>query len=606
MKKIEYKLLYINRIISGITCSRSVERFNPVKKRPLLFIFLMLSFTLFAENEKIEVPLRFDRYYNYEEVIEAMKALHEAWPEMTKLDMIGQSEEGREIYALTINNPETGDAQEKPGVYLDGNIHGNEIQAGEVCLYYAQMLLTGYGENEKIKKAVDRNAHYIIPVVNVDGRYHFFENANTPSTNRSIRVPIDDDGDGLFDEDPPDDLDGDGNICQMRIKDPYGDYKPDPEDPRIMVRVEPGEKGEYTLLGYEGIDNDGDGRFNEDAEGYLDPNRNWGYNWKPQYVQRGAGHFPLSGIGLKAVNDFIAARPNIIIGYAFHNTGGMWLRVPANKDTYIEPSDIKAYDVIGEKAIRITPGYVYHPSHELYPTYGGFDSHLYFNFGALSFTGELFMREQETFREQPRGNAPDSSDKSTRRSSVSRNRELLKFNDYVAQGELYKDWKSYEHPVYGEIEIGGWKKMSSRLPHPFMLPELVHRNASVVLLSAEETPEVALDVFEMKKLKGDLHQVRIRLENKNGLPAMTAHAYGSKLYGRDMIRIRGGKVVAGGKMTNRWLNQVEYKKDKPEIQFVALRGFGVMEYQFLIRGKGEVVIEFISRKAKNQKTTIEL
>ena len=146
---------------------------------------------------------------------------------------------------------------------------------------------------------MDRNTHYIIPVVNVDGRAHFFEDGNTPHSNRSIRIANDDDNDGLFDEDNSDDLDGDGSICQMRIKDPFGNMKTDPEDPRLMVRVKPGEKGEWTVLGYEGIDNDGDGRINEDGEGYLDPNRNWGYNWMPDYVQRGAGKFPLSGIGVK-------------------------------------------------------------------------------------------------------------------------------------------------------------------------------------------------------------------------------------------------------------------------------------------------------------------
>lgn len=228
------------------------------------------------------------------ETNKALKVLHNAYPELTKLDVVGKSEEGREIYALTINNPKTGNELSKPGVYVDGNIHGNEVQAGEVCLYYANMLLTKYGENEKATKVLDKNAHYIIPVVNVDERYHFFEDGNTPSSSRSIRVPKDDDGDGLFDEDAPDDLDGDGSITQMRIKDPFGDYKEDSEDKRIMVRVKPGGKGEYSILGSEGIDNDGDGKFNEDAEGYLDPNRNWGFNWMPPYVQSGAGNFPLS------------------------------------------------------------------------------------------------------------------------------------------------------------------------------------------------------------------------------------------------------------------------------------------------------------------------
>lgn len=572
--------------------------------KKLIIFSLLLHFAsagFSAIKGKIEVPLRFDRYYNYEEVNKAMEVLHEAFPKLTKLDMIGKSEEGREIYALTINNPDTGDELDKPGVYIDGNIHGNEIQAGEVCLYYANMLLTKYGENEKVTKVVDNNAHYIIPVVNVDGRYHFFENANTMHSNRSIRVPKDDDRDGLFDEDPPDDLDGDGSITQMRIKDEFGEYKVDPEDERILVRVKPGEKGEYTLLGSEGIDNDGDGRLNEDAEGYLDPNRNWGHNWMPPYVQRGAGNFPLSGIGLKAVNEYIFDRPNIIIAFAFHNTGGMWLRVPSEKSIRIDPSDVAAYDVIGKEAIKITPGYVYEPSYELYPTYGDFDSHLYFLHGAFSFVGELFMREQETYRvKSDKPNTPGES------STENRSREQLKFNDHVVQGELYKKWEKFDHPVYGEIEIGGWIKMSSRLPHPFMLQDLVHRNAAVVFLSAEQTPEINMEVFEKENLGNNLNRVRVRLQNKNGLPSMSAHSFGKKLYTPDILKVSGGKVVAGGKINDIRLDKVTYKDEKPEIQFLSVPGYDEVEYEFLIEGKGEITFSYQSRKAKNAITSVKL
>jgi hypothetical protein len=543
-----------------------------------LLLFLFTSGTYSADKGKIEVPLRFDRYYNYDEVTQALKVLNKAFPELTKLDIVGKSEEGRDIYALTINNPKTGDEQTKSGVYLDGNIHGNEIQAAEVCLYYANMLLTKYGENDKVTKVVDKNAHYIIPVVNVDGRYHFFTDGNTPSSNRSIRVPRDDDGDGLFDEDPYDDLDGDGNITQMRIKDPLGAYKVDPEDKRIMVRVKPGEKGEYTLLGFEGIDNDNDGQINEDGEGYLDANRNWGYNWMPSYVQSGAGNFPLSGIGIKAINEYIAARPNIIVGFAFHNNGGMWLRVPSEKSIYVDPSDVAAYDVIGKEAIKITPGYVYQPSYDLYSTYGDFDSHLYFLYGVFSFVGELFQREQETYREninKPQQSQPEGE--RTRGTPPELAREQLKFNDNVVQGELYKDWKKFTHPTYGEIEIGGWVKMSSRLPHPFMLPELVHRNASVVFLAAENTPEVSMEVFEIKKIGKDLHQIRVRLQNKKGLPSMSANSVKTKLYPQDILKVSGGKIIAGGRINDARINKVTYKEKKPEIQFLSIPGYGVVE-----------------------------
>jgi len=573
----------------------------------LLILFFLNSYAQEANTGKIEVPLRFDRYYSYRETIEAMQALQKAYPQLTKIDMIGKSEEGREIYALTINNKETGDELTKPGVYVDGNIHGNEIQAGEVCLYYANMLLTKYGENDKITAAVDRNAHYIIPVVNVDGRYHFFEAAHTPSSSRSIRVPKDDDRDGLFDEDAPDDLDGDGSICQMRIKDPFGQYKLDSEDDRIMVRVKPGEKGQYSLLGYEGIDNDGDGRINEDAEGYLDPNRNWGYNWMPPYVQSGAGNFPLSGVGLKSINDFIAAHPNIIIGYAFHNTGGMWLRVPAAKTVTLPASDVTAYDVIGKEAIKITPGYVYQPAYDLYPTYGDFTSHLFFSYGAYAFVGELFMRNQQTYvADKERNKMEDDLESLMSSTPTARSREQLKFNDNVAQGELYKEWKKFDHPIYGEIEIGGWVKMSSRLPHPFMLPDLVHRNASVVLLSAQHTPEIKMQVFDVKEIGKELYQVRVRLENTKGLSSMTAQAFKDKLYQQDHLKVSGGKVVAGGRITNLRLQNVDYKENKPEVQFFAMPGYSRVEYQFLIEGKGDITFNYVSQKAKNVTTTAKL
>lgn len=578
-------------------------------KNILLIQFIFLVVFSFAQDKgKIEVPLRFDRYYTYEEVNQALTVLHQAFPDLTKLDMIGKSEEGREIYALTINNPKTGEILSKPGVYLDGNIHGNEIQAAEVCLYYANMLLTKYKENEKISRIVDKNVHYIIPVVNVDGRYHFFADANTPSSSRSIRVPKDDDGDGLFDEDGPEDLDGDGSITQMRIKDEFGQYKVDSEDSRILVRIKPGEKGEYTLLGSEGIDNDGDGKLNEDAEGYLDPNRNWSYNWMPDYVQSGAGNFPLSGVGLKAINEYITARPNIIVGFAFHNSGGMWLRVPSDKSILVDPSDVAAYDVIGKEAVKITPGYVYKPSYDLYATYGDFDSQLYYINGAFSFTGELFQREQETYRDniaKPQAStAPEAT--TSRGQSPEISREQLKFNDNVVQGELYKDWKKFNHPVYGEIEIGGWVKMSSRLPHPFMLAELVHRNASVVMLAAENTPEISMEVFDVKKVGKDLNQVRVRLQNKQGLPSMSAYAVKSKLYPQDILKVTGAKVIAGGKLTDKRLNKVNYKEKRPEIQFLTVNGYSIAEYQFLIEGKGEVRFSYESQKAKKAGTSVKL
>jgi hypothetical protein len=580
-------------------------------KKSLLTILASVLFILVTAEikPKIEVPLRFDRYYNYEDVVRALKALNDAYPSLTKLEVVGKSEENREIWALTINNPKTGEALSKPGVYVDGNIHGNEIQAGEVCLYFANMLLTKYGENDKITKVVDKNVHYIIPVVNVDGRAHFFMDANTPSSNRTIRVPKDDDRDGLIDEDFPDDLDGDGNLCQMRIKDPLGQYKTDPEDSMLMIPVKPGEKGEWTILGEEGIDNDNDGRYNEDGPGAMDPNRNWGANWQPPYVQNGAGNFPFSGVGLKAIAGWIHQRPNIIVNFFFHNSGGMWLRAPSSKEEKVDPRDVAVYDIIGKNALKITPGYVYQPAYDLYATYGDTDSHMWYIEGSYTLVGELFQREQETYRDdiaKAPVSAPDEMGSSRRGGNPDQNRELMKFNRHVGLEELYKPWTAFKHPVYGDIQIGGWVKMSSRLPHPFMLPELVHRNAMVVLLASEQTPEISMDVFETTKLDNNLQRIRVRLKNDKGLPTMTYQAIAGKIHPQDMLKVSGVKVIAAGRITDLRNNRVTYQEFKPEIVFTSVPSYGYVEYQFLVEGKGEAKIEFISRKAKDLEQKIKL
>jgi hypothetical protein len=574
-----------------------------VKKSLLLVLVLVLAASVPAQTAKITVPLRFDHYYSLEQVYEAVHALGQAYPQMAKVEEVGKSDEGRPLYAVTLNNPKTGPALSKPAVYVDGNIHGNEIQGGEIALYLLDYLLGNYGKNKEVTELLDKNVFYVIPVVNIDGRWHFFHDANTPSSNRSVRVPQDDDRDGLVDEDFPDDLDGDGNICMMRKKDPFGQYKTDPEDPRLMVRIKPGEKGEWTILGDEGIDNDGDGLINEDAEGYVDPNRQWGYDWAPSYVQSGSGEYPFQSVGLKALALWTKAKTNICVAWTFHNNGGMYLRGPSRKGLgEYPPQDVAVYDYIGKQAERITPGYKYLISwKDLYTTYGDSLEWQCALLGSYGYVAEVFQTESETFKtageKKVESQAGGGEEGPPSFMDDGADRERLKFSDNLTQGELYKPWKPFKHPVYGDIEIGGWVKMSSRLGAPFTLIDLVHRNAMAVLFSAKHVPDVSLDVTEVKKIGKDLYRVRTRLANDHAIPTMSYLAQKNKIYPKDMLKVSGAaaKVVAGGVLTNPYDDRVVYKKERPEVQFLVVPGFGKAEYQFLVQGKGEITVRYESR-----------
>jgi hypothetical protein len=576
-----------------------------------LLILLTALIPAAAQNE-ITFPLRFDHYYQLDDIAAALKALNASYPDLTILEEVGKSDEGRSIYAMTVNNSRTGPPLGKPAIYVDGNIHGNEIQGGDISLYLLEYMLDSYARNKEIKELVDRVCFYVVPVVNVDGRYHFMAEANNPDSGRSLRIPTDDDRDGLIDEDFPDDIDGDGNICQMRIKDPFGKLKTDPEDSRLMIRVKPGEKGEWTLLGDEGLDNDGDGQVNEDGEGYVDGNRNWGFDWFPAYVQGGSGEYPFSGSGMKALAEWILTKTNISIGWSFHNYGGMFLRGPSRKGLGEFPAeDISVFDYIGKEAERILPGYRYLVSwKDLYTTRGDSIEWLTEIMGAYGYVAEVYQAKAEAFAgasEKPMAAESGNFLDALLSSGISE-RERIKFNDQLAQGELFKPWTPYKHPVYGDIEIGGWIKMSSRLSAPFMIRDLVHRNAMVVLFSAKHLPEVSLEVTEVKNVGKNLYRIRTRLANPKAVPTMSSLAQKVNLYPRDFLKISGNKAktVAGGVLTDPYYDKVTYKKDKPEIQFLIVPGFGKIEHQFFVEGEGDITISYESRHGGKREKTLKL
>jgi hypothetical protein len=64
--------------------------------------------------------------------------------------------------------------------------------------------------------------------------------------------------------------------------------------------------------------------------------------------------------------------------------------------------------------------------------------------------------------------------------------------------------------------------------------------------------------------------------------------------------------VAGGLLTNVYRDNVTYKKHRPELQFLVVPGFGKVEHQFLVEGKGEVTVSYESRHAGKLTQTIQL
>ncbi|MEO8478859.1 MAG: M14 family metallopeptidase, partial [Gemmatimonadota bacterium] len=303
-----------------------------------------------------KVQIMWDRFYDHAAIGEIGRRLQAAHPNTCRLSSIGKSHENREMWLITVTNFDVGDPDTKPAMYIDGNIHSNEVQGTEFAMYTAWYLCEMRGQNAWVDSLLATRTLYIVPTINPDGREDFIHKPNNASSPRTGAVPRDSDGDGIADEDTYDDLDGDGSITQMRRRSKYGTMIQSPEEPRLMIRAPAGTQGEWEMLGSEGIDNDGDGLINEDGIGGYDPNRNWPWRWQPQYVQGGADFYPTSLPETQAVVDFVTAHPNIAGAQSFHNNGGMILRGPGSPQDEYRPQDVRVFDELGKVGERILPG----------------------------------------------------------------------------------------------------------------------------------------------------------------------------------------------------------------------------------------------------------
>ena len=88
------------------------------------------------------------------------------------VDWMRHSVESREMRVYTLANPKTGAEADKPAMWVDGNVHGNEVQGGEAVLYLAWYLLENHGSNPRATELVDKSVFYFLPSQNPDGRAH--------------------------------------------------------------------------------------------------------------------------------------------------------------------------------------------------------------------------------------------------------------------------------------------------------------------------------------------------------------------------------------------------------------------------------------------------
>ncbi len=259
-------------------------------------------------------------FHNISILQDEIDAFDQAASDLIDVEVIGSSYHGQDIKSVRITNELR--TRQKAKTLVVSHHHGNEQISVEVALRFIRDMLNNYGDDDVITKAIDSQEIYVIPTINPDALDRVV-NENDYILRKNVR-PFDDDGDGSIDEDPYEDIDGDGIVSIFTV---YEKHNGTP------VRL-------YYY--YEGYDNDGDGLTNEDLIGHIDLNRNYdsffrdGGSWGDDSLARNyPGISPFSEPETQAFRDF-ALQHRFAMAYSLHS-GANATFFMKNSIRFVEP-----------------------------------------------------------------------------------------------------------------------------------------------------------------------------------------------------------------------------------------------------------------------------
>lgn len=507
-----------------------------------------------------------------------IKALETQYPGLCSVKSLVKTAGGYNIWLITIG---TGDKDSKPGIVVAGGVDGRYLFGRELAFGFAEKILRGSAENE-IKDLLGKVTFYILPDLSPDASSQYYSKIKYERNVNSR--PTDDDRDFTVDEDPFEDLNKDGLITLIRVKDPAGNYMESSDDRRLMVKadISKGQTGDYFVYS-EGVDNDKDGSFNEDGEGGVAFNRNFTFNYEE--FGRNSGQYPVSEPEVKAVADFLFERFNVFAVFTFgpQDNLGQPMKAPDRQEnarvsssepapyqqgdpsmmrrergkiTSIMKTDETINKLVSDKYHEIT-GLKGAPATLTEP--GNFMEWAYFHYGRYSFSTPGWWLTAE------KGKNAEA--------------EFLKFTEKKNLTDIFVPWTKIDHPDFPgkTVEVGGIKPFAMLDPPIDTVPGLLDSHYRFITSIAEMHPELEFLDIKTENAGENIYRITLKVHNK-GVFATCAEVGDQNIWTRIMritIVPGSGQTLLSGQMVQR-------------IQ--RLEGDGSAEFSWLISGKGKAMI----------------
>ena len=232
-------------------------------------------------------------------------------------------------------------------------------------------------------------------------------------------------------------------------------------------------------------------------------------------------------------------------------------------DTEMPAEDLWHYQRVGAKGTEVT-GYPnisvyhefrYHPKQVI----GGAFDWIYDHLGMFSWVVEIWspMREAgldkylyiDWFRDHP----------------IEDDLKLFRWNEERLGGLAHIDWRPFQHPELGAIELGGWNRFHAfGNPPPQFLEREVARFPKWLLWQALLSPKLELVAADAEPLGGGTWRVRLVVQNTGWLPSyVSKRALERKIVRGVVVEISlpsGAELASGRRRED--LGQLEGKANK--------------------------------------------
>jgi hypothetical protein len=537
--------------------------------------FLLLLCKVSAQNQQ--------DYSNNATLAQRVKALGDKYPQWVKTKSITQTTGGNEIWMITIGADNTA---QKPAIAVVGGVEGKHLLGVEMAIGFAEKLMA-LTSVDSVKAMLNKQTFYVFPNMSPDATESYFAKIRSERSGNATKT--DDDRDGKINEDDIDDLDGNGKITWMRILDPTGKYKLNPDDPRTLLLADAskGETGKYILL-QEGIDNDKDGEFNEDGAGGINFNKNASYNYK-NFIP-GAGEYAVSEKENRALFDFLFDAFNVYAVVTFGPSNNLSTPVTFNPTAISKrvitgwfDADAKANALVSERYNKITKT---KDAPKTQIESGDFSQWAYFHYGRLSFSTPGWWVPKVV---------PDSARKEKKFVNEDQAASYLRWAGSQGINNTFTPWKIINHPDFpGQtVEVGGVDPFVLINPPYKLVDGIVGKHTDFVMGLAAMAAKLDVVNVKTEKVSEGLTRVTLSVMNTGDLPTYTKIGDRSYFLKKIVVKVNtnANQTVVSGRKTQA-LEGIQGKESK--------------EITWLIKGGGKITIDAGSPTTGSKSVTVNL